>query len=134
MILDNEISFSIGFNTSDNIEFNIKVENANGFNNYLDSGHTIKKLLCLIFDCGLAETYKEKNFFKFVAFDSPFDGDNNTYQEGVYRALHELNSKGIQTIITSVEDVIHNNDNLAEIKSNYMVRHLDESDKLLGEF
>ena len=134
MILDKEIAFSIGFNTLDNIEFSMKVENAHGFNNSLDDGHTIKKLLCLIFESALAETSVHKRFFKFVAFDSPFDGDKNTYQDGVYNALYELNSKGIQTIITSVEDVIHNLDNLAEIKSNYTVRHLNESDKLLGEF
>ncbi len=134
MILDKEIAFSIGFNTADNIDFEMKVENAQGFDNSLDDGHTIKKLLCFIFACAVTETSKDKNFIKFVAFDSPFDGDKNTYQDGVYNALKELNSKGIQSIITSVEDVINNPDNLAEIKSNYMVRHLSEQDKLLGDF
>jgi uncharacterized protein YydD (DUF2326 family) len=134
MVLDKEIAFSIGFNTADNIDFEMKVENAQGFNNSLDDGHTIKKLLCFIFACALTETSKDKNFFKFVAFDSPFDGDKNTYQDGVFNALKELNNKGIQTIITSVEDVINNPENLAEIKSSYMVRYLTEQDKLLGDF
>ena len=134
MILDKEIAFSIGFNTSDNIDFDIKVENAFGFDNSLDDGHTIKKLLCFIFACAVIETSKDKNFFKFVAFDSPFDGDKNTYQDGVYNALKELKNQGIQTIITSVEDVINNTENLAEIKSNFLVRYLTEKDKLLGDF
>ncbi len=134
MILDKEIAFSIGFNTIDNIEFDIKVENAHGFDNSLDDGHTIKKLLCFIFACATTETFLDKNFFKFVAFDSPFDGDKNTYQNGVYNALKELKNKGIQTIITSVEDVINNSENLAEIKSNFLVRSLSEEDKLLGDF
>lgn len=134
MILDKEIAFSIGFNTYDNIHFDMKVENAQGFNNSLDDGRTIKKLLCFIFACAVAETSIDKSFFKFVAFDSPFDGDKNTYQDGVYNALKELDSKGIQTIITSVEDVINNYENLAEIKSDYLVRYLSEDDKLLNDF
>lgn len=134
MILDKEIAFSIGFNTADNIDFDIKVENAFGFDNSLDDGHTIKKLLCFIFACAVIETSKDKSFFKFVAFDSPFDGDKNTYQNGVYNALKELKNQGIQTIITSVEDVINNTENLTEIKSNFLVRYLTEQDKLLGDF
>lgn len=134
MIFNKELAFSIGFNTSDNIDFSLKVENSDGFDNALDEGHTIKKLLCFIFAVSLAETYNDKNFFKFVAFDSPFDGDKNTYQNGVYNVLKELKSKNIQTIITSVSDVINNDTSLKEIQDEYTRRMLSESDKLIGNF
>ncbi|WP_310440964.1 hypothetical protein [Sulfurimonas sp.] len=134
MIFNRELAFSIGFNTSDNIDFSLKVENSSGFDNALDEGHTIKKLLCFIFAVALAESYSNKKFFKFVAFDSPFDGDKNTYQDGVYNVLKELESKNIQTIITSVSDVINNANNLKEIRQKYTKRFLSESDKLIGDF
>ena len=57
MIFNKELAFSIGFNTSDNIDFSLKVENSSGFDNALDEGHTIKKLLCFIFAVALAESY-----------------------------------------------------------------------------
>jgi uncharacterized protein YydD (DUF2326 family) len=134
IIFDKELAFSIGFNTADNIDFDIKVENQFGFDNSLENGHTIKKLLCFIFSASLAEAYSNKSFIKFVAFDSPFDGDKNTYQDGVFNVIKELSTKNIQTIITSVSDVISNSNNLEEIKDKYVVRHLSESDKLLGDF
>ena len=134
MIFNQELAFSIGFNTSDNIDFSLKVENSDGFDNELDKGHTIKKLLCFIFAISLTESYNNKKFFKFIAFDSPFDGDKNTYQDGIYNVLEELKSKNIQTIITSVSDAINNDSNLKKIKKDYTKRFLSESDKLIGNF
>ena len=134
MIFNKRLAFSIGFNTADNIDFSLKVESTDGFDNALDEGHTIKKLLCFIFAVSLSESYNDKNFFKFVAFDSPFDGDKNTYQDGVYNVLKELKSKNIQTIITSVSDVINNEINLKEINDIYTKRFLSDSDKLIGDF
>jgi hypothetical protein len=91
IVFGKEIAFSIGFNTSDNIDFDIKVENNKlGFDNSLENGHTIKKLLCFIFSASIVEAHKSNNFFKFLAFDSPFDGDKNTYQEGTYKAIKEF--------------------------------------------
>lgn len=134
LVFNKELAFSIGFNTSDNIDFDLKVEDIHGFDNALDEGHTIKKLLCFVFAAALAESYKDKDFIKFVAFDSPFDGDKNTYQDGVYTAIKELSTKNIQTIITTVSDVVKNEDNLHEIINNYVVRYLSETDKLIGNF
>lgn len=134
IVFNKELAFSIGFNTSDNIDFDLKVEDSHGFDNALDEGHTIKKLLCFVFAASLAEAYKDKQFIKFVGFDSPFDGDKNTYQNGVYTAIKELKSKNIQTIITTVTDVVKDANNLQEIKDNYVVRYLNEKDKLLGDF
>ncbi|WP_345992385.1 hypothetical protein [Sulfurimonas sp. HSL-1716] len=134
LVFNRELAFSIGFNTSDNIEFDLKVENSQGFDNALDEGHTLKKLLCFVFAAALAESYKDKEFIKFVAFDSPFDGDKNTYQDGVYTAIKELGAKNIQTIITTVSEVVNNATNLQEIKDNYVVRYLSETDKLIGDF
>ena len=41
---------------------------------------------------------------------------------------------GIQVIITSVIDVINNEENLLEIQDKYLIRHLSEDDKLLSDF
>jgi len=134
IILDKEVSFIIGFDTSNNIEFSMEVKNTQEFDESLDDIDTINKLLCLIFESALAETFERKRLIKFVAFNSPFDGEKNSYEDGVLSALHELNRKGIQTIITSSEDVIHNQANLLDIKDNYVIRDLSASDKLLCEF
>lgn len=125
IILDKEVTFSIELNTSNDIEFSLKIENDDS---------TIKKLLCFIFAAALAETYVQKRLIKFVAFDSPFDGDNNTYEDGIYFAIHQLHRIGIQTIITSNENAIHNSSNLLEIKDEYMTDYFSNDDKLMGDF
>ena len=130
MILDKEVTFSIDFNTSNDIEFSIKVEN----DEEASKDVTINKLLCLVFASALAEVYVQKRLIKFVAFDCPFDGDKNSYEDGIYNALHELHRKGIQTIITSNENVIQNPENLLEIRNDYMTGYLSTNDKLMGEF
>ena len=129
IILNKEVNFLIDFNTSNDIEFSIKVENDN-----LNDEPTIKKLLCLIFASALAETYSQKKLIKFVAFDSPFDGDNNSYEDGVYSAIHHLNKIGIQTIVTSNENAIYNPKILLEIKNEYMTGYISNDDKLMGDF
>ncbi len=134
LVFNKEIAFSIGFNTSDNIDFDLKVEDTNGFDNSLEDGHTIKKLLCFIFSAAIVETYKEKNFIKFLAFDSPFDGDKNTYQQGVYAAIKELQKYDIEVIITSICDAIKAPEMLKEIEEKYTIRTLGTDDKLLGNF
>ena len=134
MILDKEITFLIDLNASNDIEFSIKVKNDEESNDNLNDDFTIKKLLCLIFASALAETYVQKRLIKFVAFDSPFDGNKNSYEDGIYTAIHELHRKGIQTIITSNENVIHNPKNLLEIKNEYMTGYLSNDDKLMGDF
>jgi hypothetical protein len=134
MILTKEVTFLIDLNTSNDIEFSINVKNNEDSNDNLNDEPTIKKLLCLIFASALAETYAQKRLIKFVAFDSPFDGNKNNYGDGIYRAIHELNRKGIQTIITSNENVIHNPANLLEIKNEYMTDYFSDNDKLMGNF
>lgn len=129
IILNKEVTFLIDLNTSDDIEFNIKVENDN-----LNDEPTIKKLLCLIFASALAETYAQKRLIKFVAFDSPFDADYNTYQDGIYAAIQHLNKIGIQTIITSSENAIRIPEILSEIKNEYMTDYFSDNDKLMGDF
>jgi len=134
MILDKEITFLIDFNTSNDIEFSMKVKNDEKSNDNLNDDVTIKKLLCLIFASALAETYVQKRLIKFVAFDSPFDGDKNIYENGIYNAIHELHRIGIQTIITSNENVIQNPKNLLEMENEYMTGYLSNDDKLMGDF
>lgn len=125
IILGKEVTFLIDLNSSNDIEFSIKVKNDEA---------TIKKLLCLIFASALAETYAQKRLIKFVAFDSPFDRDKNSYGDGIYRAIHELNRIGIQTIITSNENAIHNPKILSEIKDEYLTDYFSDNDKLMGDF
>ena len=134
IILDKEVTFSIVLNTSNDIEFTMKVKNDEKSNDNLNDEPTIKKLLCLIFASALAETYIQKRLIKFVAFDSPFDADFNTYEDGIYCAIHELNKIGIQTIITSNENAISNPKILLEIKNEYMSDYFSDNDKLMGDF
>lgn len=134
IILDKEITFLIDFNVSNDIEFILNIKNYEESSDNLNDDSTIKKLLCLIFTSALAETYVQKRLIKFVAFDSPFSGDKNSYEDGIYRAIHELHRKGIQTIITSNEDVINNPSNLSEIKDEYLTDYFSNDDKLMGDF
>jgi|GEM_PF-917492 len=135
IVFDKEVRLYIDFNKSDNIHFDIKIEDELGnFDNSSEEGHTNKKLLCFIFSVAIAESYKDKKFIKFLAFDSPLDGDKNTYQDGIYKAIKELSFHGIQVIIASLIDAINNEENLADIQNKYLIRDLSEKDKLLGDF
>lgn len=134
IILDKELIFLIDLNTSNDIEFSFKIKNDEEPNDNLNDDPRIKKLLCLIFASALAETYVQKRLIKFVAFDSPFDENENNYEDGIYKAIHELHRMGIQSIITSNENLIHNSFNLLEIKNEYMTGYLSNDDKLMGDF
>ena len=129
MILNKEVVLTIDFNISNDIEFSIKVDGEDTQDNT-----TINKLLCFIFSAALAEVYVQKRLIKFVAFDCPFDGEKNSYEEGIYDAIYELYRRGIQTIITSNENSIKNQKNLSEIKNEYTTGYLSTDDKLMGEF
>ena len=130
IILNKEVTFLIDFNTSNDIEFGFKIANEK----VESDDPTIKKLLCLIFSFALADTYAQKRLIKFVAFDSPFDGNKNTYEEGIYRAINLLNRIGIQTIITSNENAIRIPEILSEIKNEYLTDYFSNKDKLMGDF
>ena len=130
IILNKEVTFIIDFNTSNDIEFSFKIANEK----VESDDPTIKKLLCLIFSFALVDTYAQKRLIKFVAFDSPFDGNKNTYEEGIYRAINLLNRIGIQTIITSNENVIRIPEILSEIKNEYLTDYFSNKDKLMGDF
>ncbi|WP_162165800.1 hypothetical protein [Campylobacter fetus] len=133
IVFNKNTAFSAGFNNSDNIDFDLKVEGDDGFDNELENGNTIKKLLCFVFSAAILEMYKYNNFFHFLAFDSPFDGDKNEWQKGVYEAIMELSNQGLQVIVTSIDDVISPVLNMEEIMKK-TVRFLSENDKLLGDF
>ena len=130
IILNKEVTFLIDFNTSNDIEFSLKIANEK----VESDDPTIKKLLCLIFSFALVDTYAQKRLIKFVAFDSPFDGNKNTYEEGIYRAINLLNRIGIQTIITSNENAIRIPEILSEIKNEYLTDYFSNKDKLMGDF
>jgi len=126
MIFNKEVNFIVDFNSTDNIEFILEIDDDS-----IDD--TIKnKLLSFIWACALAENYVQKRLIKFVAFDSPFS--NNDYEDGIYNVIHELHRKGIQTIISSNEQDIKNIENLEEIKNEYITGYLSKDDKLMGEY
>ena len=128
MILNIDVDFLVNFNSSNDIEFTLKVEKENMQDSY------VNKLLCFIWSSALAENYVQKRLIKFVAFDAPFNKEQNNYEEGIYNAIHELHRKGIQTIITSNKDDITNTETLEEIENDYLTGYLSENDKLMGEF
>ncbi len=134
IILGKEVTFLIDLNSSNDVEFSIKVKDEVKNNEDSKDEPIIKKLLCLIFASALAETYLQKRLIKFVAFDSPFAGDNNGYEEGIYSAIHHLNKIGIQTIITSKENDIRIPEILLEIKDQYLTDYFSTDDKLMGDF
>lgn len=134
IILDKKVDFSISFNTSNDIEFNLKVKDNQGLDSEVNDEPIIKKLLCLIFQSALAETYVQKRLIKFIAFYSPFAEYKNTFEDGIYNCIHELHRIGIQTIITSNEKFIHNSSNLLEIENQYLTDYFTSTDKLMGDF
>ncbi len=135
IVLNKEVSFLIDLNTSNDIEFSLKVGNDKVKNDEESNDNpTIKKLLCFIFASALADTYAQKRLIKFVAFDSPFDADYNTYEDGIYSAIQHLNKIGIQTIITSNENAIRIPEILSEIKNEYMTDYFSANYKLMGDF
>lgn len=128
MILNQNVDFVVSFNSTNDIEFKLQIENENMQDSY------VNKLLCFIWSSALAENYVQKRLIKFVAFDSPFNMDECTYENGIYNVILELNRKGIQTIITSNKDEIRNQENLLEIRNDYLTGYLSNDDKLMGDF
>lgn len=133
IVFGKDAAFSVGFNKEDNIEFDLKIAGEKGFDNDLEKGKTIKKLLCFIFSAALLEMYKDDNFFHFLAFDSPFDGDKNEWQKGTFEAILRLSSQGLQVIITSIDDVISSVLDMKKVDEK-TVMVLSEEDKLMGNF
>ena len=133
IVFDKDAAFSVGFNKEDNIEFDLKIAGEKGFDNDLEKGKTIKKLLCFIFSAALLEMYKDDNFFHFLAFDSPFDGDKNEWQKGTFEAILRLSSQGLQVVITSIDDVISSVLDMKKVDEK-TVMVLSEEDKLMGNF
>jgi hypothetical protein len=133
IVFGKDAAFSVGFNKEDNIEFDLKIAGEKGFDNDLEKGKTIKKLLCFIFSAALLEMYKDDNFFHFLAFDSPFDGDKNEWQKGTFEAILRLASQGIQVIITSIDDVISSVLDMKKVDEK-TIMVLSEEYKLMGNF
>lgn len=133
IVFGKDAAFSVGFNKEDNIEFDLKIAGEKGFDNDLEKGKTIKKLLCFIFSAALLEMYKDDNFFHFLAFDSPFDGDKNEWQKGTFEAILRLSTQGLQVIITSIDDVISSVLDMKKVNEK-TVMVLSEEYKLMGNF
>ncbi len=131
---ERDLAFSVGFNTQNNLEFHLKISNSKGFDNFEEDGNTVKKLLCFVFSASLVLAHNSEIFIQFLAFDSPFDGDKNIWQNGVFNAIKKLESEGVQTLITTITDEVKNVNNLNEIKDKYVRRTLSEKNKLLGDF
>lgn len=133
-IFGEDALFSVGLNTHDNIEFSLDIANNGNFDNEKAEGHTIKKLLCFVFGAALLKSYKDTSFFKFIAFDSPFDGDKDDYQLGLYEAFKDLASLDMQIIVTTILDEVKDFTMRNEITKSYTVLFLSSKSRLLGEF
>ena len=77
--------------------------------------------------------YQNENFFHFLAFDSPFDGDKNEWQKGTFEAITRLANRGMQVIITSIDDVISPVLDMKKVKENTFLV-LSEKDNLICNF
>lgn len=134
IIFGEEALFTVGLNSSNNIEFSLKLSNNNNFDNKRDEGNTIKKLLSFLFSISILVSYKDVNFFKFAVLDSPFDGDKTDYQKGLYKAIKEISSDyDLQIIITTIDDEIKDEIMLQESKD-LCVKCFTEENKLMGDF
>lgn len=129
IILKEDIRLSVGLNTNNKIQFNpVFVDDHDK-----DKGNTIQKLLCFIFAISLADFYREVSFFRVVGFDCPFDGDIEEYQNGLFEAIKELDTLGIQAIITTIDDEVKDSQN-KDFVNQHAILHLSEENPLLIKF
>jgi uncharacterized protein YydD (DUF2326 family) len=135
LIFGEDAIFVVSLNTNNNLEFQLKISDIDGnYENLKDEGHTYRKLLSFLFSLSVAIYHIEEKFFRFVAIDSPFDGDIEQYQEGLYKAIVESSQKGLQIIATSIEDEIKISTIKNEILGKYTILYLKDDDKLLMNF
>lgn len=134
IIFEEEAIFVVSSNASNNLDFELKISNNDGFNNKRDEGNTFRKLLSFLFSIAIIVNYKDDNFFKYAVLDSPFDGDITNYQNGLYKLIEKVsNEHNMQIIITTVFDEIKE-EYISKEAEKLKVRFLKDSDKLIGDF
>lgn len=134
IIFEEEAIFVVSSNAHNNLAFELKISNNNGFDNKKDEGNTFRKLLSFLFSIAIIVNYKDDNFFKYTVLDSPFDGDITEYQKGLYKLVEKIsNEYDMQIIITTVSDEIKE-EHISEEAKKLKVRFLKDSDKLIGDF
>lgn len=127
-VLGVDAILNIALNSNDNLVFETKViDTAVILDNSKEEGEAYSRMFCFIFDATIALTYKNVNFFHFIAHDGLFDNLGIEYKKGIVEVLDLLVKNGIQYIFTSIEDEIDNEDFLSLCKSQYLVRELADT-------
>jgi len=127
-VLGVDAILNIALNSNDNLVFETKViDTAVILDNSKEEGEAYSRMFCFIFDASIALTYKNENFFHFIAHDGLFDNLGIEYKKGIVEVLDLLVKNRIQYIFTSIEDEIDNEDFLLLCKSEYLVRELADT-------
>lgn len=130
MVLGVDAILTVGLNRQGNLEFNTKViDTKKILENTKEEGEAFSRMFCFIFDISVALTYKESQFFHFVAHDGLFDNLGHKYKDGLINVLNMLKNEGIQYIFTSIEDELQNvNQEFVQLcKSEYLSRELADN-------
>lgn len=129
MVFNSEAILTVTLNSNENLEFNTKIVDLNtDIENSKEDGEAYGRMFSFIFDSVIALTYKEENFFRFVAHDGLFDNLGGKYKQGIQDIVQLLIDEGIQYIFTSIEDEISES-YLPLCKSGYLVAELSDSEQ-----
>lgn len=133
MVFGVDAILSVSLNSNNNLDFKTKViDTKKILENTKEEGEAFARMFCFIFDVSVALSYKEENFFHFIAHDGLFDNLGQQYKKGIIDVLNLLVKNNIQYIFTSIEDEIEDENFLTKCKSDYLVRELaDTEDKRL---
>lgn len=128
MVLGVDAILNIALNSNDNLVFETKViDTAVVLDNSIEEGEAYSRMFCFIFDASIALTYKNQNFFHFIAHDGLFDNLGIEYKKGILDVLNLLVQNGLQYIFTSIEDEIDNKEFLSLCKTEYIVKELADT-------
>lgn len=128
MVLGVDAILNIALNSNDNLVFETKViDTTVVLNNSKEEGEAYSRMFCFIFDASIALTYKNQNFFHFVAHDGLFDNLGIEYKKGIIDVLNLLVQNGLQYIFTSIEDEIDNEEFLSLCRTEYLVKELADT-------
>lgn len=127
-VLGVDAILNIALNSNDNLVFETKViDTAVILDNSKEEGEAYSRMFCFIFDASIALTYKNQNFFHFIAHDGLFDNLGIEYKKGIVEVLDLLVKNGLQYIFTSIEDEIDNEEFLTLCKTEYLAKELADT-------
>ncbi|AMM99282.1 DUF2326 domain-containing protein [Bacillus pumilus] len=114
----------ISTNTASNVEYNAGIITDNGDLTHEDEGFSYRKMLCMCFDLSVLSYYSDKNFFKFLYHDGPFEALHEN-RKGSYLEFIEdyCNENDVQYIISLIDsdvskDKLNSRDIVCELEQN----------------